>query len=503
VRTYLVAFALSLVAGLIFTRVVRDLARRWNLVDGIGGRKIHLRPTPRLGGFAVALSASLPVLGLFLYHNKISRALLGDRSLLYSLLVGSGIMLAVGAWDDLHGSRALVKLLAQVAAAVVVYSVGIRIEAISVPFFSPVQLGLLSLPATVFWMVLVMNAINLIDGMDGLAGGVVVLAGGTLFVMSVIEGNTLAALLLAVVVGATLGFLAYNVNPASIFLGDTGSLWLGFILALVSVHSAQKSYTLFSIVAALLALGLPIFDLSMAVVRRYLSGQPIFAADQNHVHHLLLRKGLTQSQSVVLLFGAAVLLEGLALVFIYADDAISAIAIAALLPLVVVAVKALGYGDLIRNARRVRLIEEVKLDAGRRGDVVERARGEMVGAVDLDGVWSVVVVAAGALGMERVVLELAPSPAAPQGIELSWRRKASGFATDVHQQSLVERRFELRAGDRVLGEIRFESWREHEVIEPMGWAFLRVLADGVVQGLLSLPAPRSGRSTSMGSAEAG
>ena len=175
-RTYLVAFALSLVAGLILTRVVRDLAVRWNLVDEVGGRKIHRRPIPRLGGFAVALSASLPLLGLFLYHNKISRALLGDTPLLYSLLIGSGIMLAAGAWDDLRGSRALVKLLAQVAAAAVVYSLGIRIEAISVPFFSPVQLGLLSAPATIFWMVLVMNAINLIDGMDGLAGGVVVLA---------------------------------------------------------------------------------------------------------------------------------------------------------------------------------------------------------------------------------------------------------------------------------------------------------------------------------------
>ena len=158
---------------------------------------------------------------------------------------------------------------------------------------------------TVFWVVLVINAINLIDGMDGLAGSVVVLAGTSLFVMSLLEANPLACLLLVVMVGATLGFLAYNLNPASIFLGDTGSMFLGFVLALASVHSSQKSYTLFSMVAAMMVMGLPIFDLSMAVLRRFLSGKSLFSPDQHHIHHLLLRKGFSQKQSIYVYFPGA------------------------------------------------------------------------------------------------------------------------------------------------------------------------------------------------------
>lgn len=496
-RTFLVAFGSSLVSGLLVTRVVRDLARRFDLVDEpVGGRKIHRRPVPRLGGMAVAFSASLPVAGLFLYHNKVSRLLAEDTPLLWSLVAGSAIMLGVGAWDDIKGSRAGLKLLAQVAAALAVYQTGIRIEAISVPFLSPVQLGLLSMPATVFWMVLVMNAVNLIDGMDGLAGGVVILAGGTLFVMSVIEGNTLAALLLASVVGATLGFLVYNLNPASIFLGDTGSLWLGFMLALVSVHSSQKSYTLFSIVAALLALGLPIFDLSMAVVRRYLSGQPIFRADQHHIHHILLRKGLSQSQSVVLLFGAAVVLEGLALVFIYADDRVSAVAIAALLPLVVISVKVLGYGDVIRNARRERILDGVQEDAARHADAVEAARAAMEAARSEDDLWSALCSAASELGLERVEVERAQGGEAP--VIRTWARLATAGAPEVHHEALLERTFAIAAGERA-GSVRYTSWGDRELLRPLGWAFLQVLTDGFARGLGRLdagptpsPEPREG-----------
>ena len=197
-RTYLVAFTISLIASLIFTRLVRDLAHRYKLYDEpVGGRKIHTRPIPRLGGIAVALSALLPLLALGLWENKISRLLVEDRPLLLSLAAGSAMMLIVGIYDDLRGSRAIIKLFAQVAAAAVVFSLGIRVEAVSVPFFQPLQMGWMSLPVTIFWMVLVMNAINLIDGLDGLAGGVVVLAGSTLFIMSVIEDDPVAALLLS------------------------------------------------------------------------------------------------------------------------------------------------------------------------------------------------------------------------------------------------------------------------------------------------------------------
>jgi len=289
-RTFLIAFALSFFFGIGLTWLIRNLAIRWKLYDKPEGRKIHSQPIPRLGGIAVMIAFAIPLLGLALWDNDIADAFFAERGLVISLLAGGGLIAALGIHDDLKGARALTKLIGQITAAMLVFHAGVQIDAVSIPFMGHVTLGVWSFPVTLFWIVLVTNAINLIDGLDGLAAGVTVLAGTTLFVMSLVEGNVVGALLLISLVGATLGFLRFNWNPASIFLGDTGSLFLGFILALTSTHTSQKSFTLFSIVAAFVALALPIFDLSMAVIRRYLTGRPVFGADQYHVHHILLRK---------------------------------------------------------------------------------------------------------------------------------------------------------------------------------------------------------------------
>ena len=473
-RTYLVAFTISLIASLILTRLVRNLAHRYKLYDEpVGGRKIHTRPIPRLGGIAVAISMMLPLVALGLWENKISRLLVEDHSLLVSLLGGSALMLLVGVYDDLKGSRAVIKLFAQIAAASIVYSMGIRVEAITVPFFEPIRFGWMSLPVTLFWMVLVMNAINLIDGLDGLAGGVVVLAGSTLFIMSVIEDDPVAALLLVVIVGATLGFLAYNMNPASIFLGDTGSLMLGFMLALVSVHSTQKSYTLFSIVAAILALGLPIFDLSMAVVRRFLSGQPIFRADQHHVHHLLLRKGLSQGQSIKLLIGAAIVLEGIALLFIYANDAISSMAILALVPLGVLAVHFLGYRDVIRNARRTKVMSEVEAQVRHRTQALETYRRRVDSIRTLEELWQALQCLAEALEMEALAFSL-------EGAQpLIWERNGMAKGAErFRHQDLREHELILKVGDQCFGQLLVSAYPEKALVDAMDSVFYQSLTDG-------------------------
>lgn len=484
-RTYLVAFVLSLLTGLVLTRVLRDLARRYGLYDSGGGRKIHKQPIPRLGGVAVVLSMCLPLIGLAFYENDISRELWHDQSLLISLLGGGGLLFLVGLLDDLRDMRAILKLLAQVAAGVIVFAAGIRIEAISIPFFSPVQLGMLSLPATVFWMVLVTNAVNLIDGMDGLAGGVVVLAGGTLFIMSVIEDNVLAAVLLSCVVGATMGFLAYNVNPATIFLGDAGSLTLGFLLALTAVHSSQKSYTLFSIVAAMMALGLPIFDLGLAVVRRFLSGQPIFRADQHHVHHRLLRMGLSQSQSVVVLFAGAIVLEGLALVFIYADDRFSALAIAALVPLIVVVVRFLGYDRLILSARRARVLEGVEQAASEGTRALLNIRRPP--AHTFAELWDRVEKVAGEIGLEHVQLEITDGRVRDLvGGQRTWswsRTGAEAGPRAVHLQALWSTEAVLGVGERRLGRVEVSGQDERQLLAPLSEAWVQILADTLATAL--------------------
>jgi UDP-GlcNAc:undecaprenyl-phosphate GlcNAc-1-phosphate transferase len=482
-RTYIIAFALSLLVSVVLTRLIRDAAIRWNLVDApTGGRRIHKQPVPRLGGLAIIIAFAVPLLALFYWDNRLSDALFADRSLLISLIGGGGIILLAGIVDDLRGIRSLVKLAAQIAAALVVYQAGVRIEAVSVPFFSPVMLEYLSLPVTVFWIVLVTNALNLIDGMDGLAGGVTVLAGGTLMIMSGIEGNVLAALLLCCLVGATLGFLVYNINPASIFMGDTGSLSLGFLLALVSIHSSQKSYTLFSIVAALLVLGLPIFDLLLAVVRRFLSGKPIFAADQHHIHHILLRKGLSQSQSVILLFAAAVVLETLAFIFIYADDRLSAMAILALVPLAALTVRFLGYDRIIAAARRKKVMVTVEDQARQRGERVVAFRAVVRGQPDLATFEAALVTVAADLDLERLELELNfAMRSGEERLRLCWSR-ASGRSEEteqVHIQGLTERRYPLRLGGLVFGELTLASLSEREIFAPHAAALYQSIADAL------------------------
>ncbi|MEC8424336.1 MAG: hypothetical protein VX000_11210, partial [Myxococcota bacterium] len=265
--------------------------------------------------------------------------------------------------------------------------------------------------------------------------------------------------------------------------------FLGFVLALVSVHSSQKSYTLFSIVAALLALGLPIFDLGMAVVRRYLSGQPIFRADQHHVHHLLLRKGLTQSQAVATLYAGAVFLGGLALVFIYADDRVSALAIAALVPLVFLAVKVLGYGDVIKNARRDRVLEQAELEAGERAARLHEIRARMEEADDHETLWALMVEAGKALGFTRLELHLRGSEGAPR----CWSATRLGdVARDVHVEGLESRELRLHAGPTELGTLRILSLRDTEIMRPMGAAICQVMADGVSHALLGMALRRSG-----------
>ena len=476
-RTYIIAFVLSLLVSVLLTRLIRDAAIRWNLVDvPTGGRRIHKTPVPRLGGLAIIIAFAVPLIGLFYWDNRLSDALFADRALLISLVGGGGIILMAGIIDDLHGIRSLVKLAAQVAAALVVYYAGVRIEAVSVPFFSPVYL---SLPVTVFWVVLVTNAVNLIDGMDGLAGGVTVLAGGTLMIMSGIEGNILAALLLCCLVGATLGFLVYNINPASIFMGDTGSLSLGFLLSLVSIHSSQKSYTLFSIVAAILVLGLPIFDLMMAVVRRYLSGKPIFAADQHHIHHILLRKGLSQSQSVILLFGAAVILETLAFVFIYADDRLSALAILALVPLAALTVRFLGYDRIIAAARRSRVMENVEEQTVRQSEQVEAFRTILRSQPDLEALEAGLIAVASDLDLEHLELELNFAiVSGEERLRLRWSRGGQrDKAEQVHIQGLTTHSYPLHLGGLVFGELRLEAMRDREIFPPHALLLYQSIAD--------------------------
>jgi UDP-GlcNAc:undecaprenyl-phosphate GlcNAc-1-phosphate transferase len=345
--TYLVAFLMAGVTALLLTPVVRWGALHFGLVDKPSeARKVHEVPIPRLGGIAIVIAFFVPVFGLFMINNSVSEAYVSDALHVSGLVGGATLTVALGLADDLLNLSARLKLLAQVVIAVGVYFMGYEISQIATPFGFMVQLGWLSLPVTVLWIVGVMNAINLIDGLDGLASGVSLFTVLTLFVLALISGNLVVGLTAASLAGALIGFLRYNFNPASIFMGDSGSLFLGFVLAVTAISGSAKSSTIVALMIPLLALGLPLFDTSMAIARRFLSGRPIFSADRGHVHHRLLDLGLSHRQVVLALYGVCLVFTLLALSLVYANSVVSAIVLGVFMLAVMVFAKMAGLLDM-------------------------------------------------------------------------------------------------------------------------------------------------------------
>ena len=290
------ALVVALVVALVATPVVKNLAIRVKAVDvPKDGRRMHDHPIPRMGGLAIFLGFLLSVL-LFLDLNAQMRG----------MLLGAVIIVVLGIFDDIYSLRAMFKFVVQIIAALVAVLSGNVIETLSNPnVFSADpywNLGILAVPATVIWIVAITNAVNLIDGLDGLACGVSTISSMTLLVIALVVSEGNVAILMAALAGGCIGFLPYNMNPAKIFMGDTGSTFLGYILAVVSIQGLFKFYTIISFAVPFLMLGLPIFDTCFAFIRRIAHGQSPMHADRSHVHHRLIDMGFNQKQAVAVLY---------------------------------------------------------------------------------------------------------------------------------------------------------------------------------------------------------
>lgn len=297
---YMAGCLAALVMALALTPVVKRFAIRIGAVDAPNQRKVHTRIMPRLGGLAIFLAF---VCGFFI----VLPVLQGYKAhVVWGLLLGGAIVTIVGALDDRFDLSPKWKLLGQVIAASVVVSFGVKVDFITIPFGDGTQMGWLSIPLTIFWIVGVTNAINLIDGLDGLAAGVSAIATGTIFVLSLVMGNGTVALLSAALLGSIIGFLVFNFHPAKIFMGDSGALFLGFSLATLSVLGFKQA-TLVSFVVPIFILGVPLSDTFFAIVRRFLNKTPISAADKNHLHHCLLALGLSHRNAVLVIYGIALM----------------------------------------------------------------------------------------------------------------------------------------------------------------------------------------------------
>ncbi len=296
-----VALALlaALVISFLMTPVVRTFAYKVGAVDvPKDARRMHKVPIPRLGGLAIFIGFMVSVL--------ILGGVRGGNGQMQSILLGSVIIVVLGVVDDIMALPAMLKFVVQIAAALIPALNGVVIQAFSNPnIFSDSLywvLGPLSVPFTVLWIVAITNAVNLIDGLDGLANGVSAISATTMLVIALLASEAQVAIVMAALVGACVGFMPYNLNPAKMFMGDTGATFLGYILATMSIQGLFKFYAVISFAVPFLILGLPIFDTTFAFIRRLAHGQSPMHADRGHIHHRLIDMGLNQKQAVATLY---------------------------------------------------------------------------------------------------------------------------------------------------------------------------------------------------------
>ena len=293
------AFFISIGVVLVTTPAVIYLANKTGAVDKPDARKVHTVPIPRIGGVGIYLAFMFSIFLVSAISNFSGETL----HQIVGLTLSGSLMLLVVIIDDYKNLPAKIKLLGQIgAAAVLVVGFDVRVDFVTDPFGDYIYLEWISIPATLFWLVGLTNTVNLIDGLDGLAAGVSALAASTIFLVAMEQYYFLITILTTALAGSAFGFLFYNTNPARIFMGDSGSLFLGFMLAAISIIGVMKSAATIALIVPILALGIPIFDTTFAILRRYLGGQPIFKPDKGHLHHRLLRLGFTQRQAVFLMY---------------------------------------------------------------------------------------------------------------------------------------------------------------------------------------------------------
>lgn len=357
-----IATVLPLVLTLAITPVVIRMAHLIGAIDRPGARKAHSVPTPRLGGVAVSIAFACATLLLMRWDAVLPFPLWMQGSQGTMLAVALVLVVLLGVWDDIRELRPLQKLIVQIVLSTVVYMAGFHVSGITDPFGDgKLDLGPLDYPVTVIWIVGVTNAINLIDGLDGLASGVSAIALLTMVPIAVMHEDTGTAVVALILTGAVLGFLRYNFNPARVFLGDSGSLFLGFMLALLSLRSSTKSTTAFAILVPIVALGLPIMDTLLSMLRRLLRSflhpqervpggtawlRSMFIPDRGHIHHQLLARGFSHRHAVLVLYLVSCLLGAGAFVITIANNAEAVFVLLVVGIALVVGIRQLRYHEM-------------------------------------------------------------------------------------------------------------------------------------------------------------
>jgi len=415
-------FFLAFLACFFLTPFVAKLGRRFNIVDLPSERKVHIAPVPRIGGVALFISFFLSLilfsLNTFMFHELLK----GEQRVLV-FIAGAVLIFALGLWDDLRRLPPSVKFAGQIGVGAFLYFGGFQIQRISMPFISSVELGQLSLPVTIFWVILVINAINLIDGLDGLAAGVSLFVSITMLITCLANNRLLEALCFASLGGALLGFLRYNFNPASIFMGDGGSYFIGYVLASLSLLGSIKGQFSTAMLIPVIALGMPLIDTLWAPVRRFALGRKMFQPDSGHLHHQLLRLGYTHRRAVLILYGFTIALGFISIVMVHAKDEAAALVLLVVGSGVIFAGRFIGLKFFGSAGRVGGWLQEVS-DASRlTHDRRSFLNHELAisGAATLDELWEMLCFAFAALELDQAELILYSSPlsSSPHGLDLT------------------------------------------------------------------------------------
>jgi UDP-GlcNAc:undecaprenyl-phosphate GlcNAc-1-phosphate transferase len=328
--------------AIVTTPIVIRIAKRLNIVDPPDIRKVHSRPVPRIGGVAIFISMIGLVIPVLFLPGHVGDTLRVLQPKITSILCAAGLVFLVGLMDDIRGLRVRTKFTFQVIAAMIVCSANVRIESIAVTNWLRLELGWFSWLVTLVWIVGITNAVNLSDGLDGLAAGISAITCGVLAILAVHNGDVVMVVVMLALLGSLTGFLLFNFDPARVFMGDSGSLFLGFTIASASVLCATKTETIVGLALPILALGIPIFDTLFSMLRRFLERRSLFAPDRSHFHHRLLALGFKQRHAVITMYVVTLAVTGLGMLMLLTRNMQTIIIFICILLLLVLAFRVVG-----------------------------------------------------------------------------------------------------------------------------------------------------------------
>jgi UDP-GlcNAc:undecaprenyl-phosphate GlcNAc-1-phosphate transferase len=385
--TILITFIVAFVLSLIFTPLAKRLGNNFGAIDTPNERKIHTKPIPRTGGLAIFLSVILTLFLSSFFNTNVSNLLFIDKKMLF-FLSGGLLCFGIGFFDDFRRLGPKVKVFFQVVAATLAFWGEIHIGHFEI-FSVSVEFGYLSYFLTVFWFIFFINAVNLVDGIDGLAGGIVVFAAVIMIILSILKADFLTAMFFAALGGGVLGFLRYNFNPATIFLGDGGSYFLGYTVAALSIMGSVKSQIGAAILIPLLALGVPLFDTILSPLRRFVRGKKIFHPDNDHIHHRLLTLGFSAKKAVLLIYAITAALCISAIILVNVRDEQSGLFLIVLGGGAAFLIRKLGYFNYYGSQTIYRWLNDILDTAGfsRKRRSFLNFQIDLDNSVNLEEVW--------------------------------------------------------------------------------------------------------------------